>query len=107
MSLIRVAMILVLVLLQMAVVSAGIDESVRVEPTILRVLDSIAPNTRLIFQAKRGQEIVLLGNNLNMSLYGFDESFNMRWSWTPKSSKIRYAGIAAVQMIGEGDGGSV
>jgi len=104
MSLIRVAMILVMVLLQMAVVSADIDESVRVEPTILRVLDSIAPNTRLIFQAKRGQEIVLLGNNLNMSLYGFDESFNMRWSWTPKSSKIRYAGIAAVQMIFEGIG---
>jgi hypothetical protein len=104
MSLIRVATILVMVLLQMAVVSASIDETVRVEPTILRVLDSIAPNTRLIFQAKRGQEIVLLGNNLNMSLYGFDESYNTKWSWTPKSSKIRYAGIAAVQMISEGIG---
>jgi hypothetical protein len=98
--------IVVMVLFQMATVTARgeVNETLRVEPTILRMLDSIQPNTRLIFQAKRGQEIVLLGDNLNMSLYGLDASFNTNWSWTPESSKFRFAGIAAVQMNSEGIG---
>lgn len=103
-SLRRTTAISVGVLLQLAVVMAGIEESVRVEPAILKTLDSIAPNARLIFLAKRGQEIVLLGDDLNMSLYGLDESYTTQWSWTPKSSKIRYAGIAGVQMFEEGFG---
>lgn len=103
-SLRRTAAISLGVLLQLAVVMAGIEESLRVEPTILKTLDSIAPNTRLIFQAKRGQEVVLLGDDINMSLYGLDEYYTTQWSWTPKFSKFRYAGIAGVQMFGEGFG---
>ncbi len=98
--------ILLLAMLQihMTAAMAGIDESVRVAPTILKVLDSIAPNSRLLFQAKRGREFVLLGDNMNMTLYGISESYNTNWSWTPKSSKIRYAGIAGVRMFEEGFG---
>ncbi|MBZ0194077.1 MAG: hypothetical protein QY319_02600 [Candidatus Kapaibacterium sp.] len=89
----------------MAAVRAAIDESVRVEPTIMRVLDSIPPNKHSTFQTKVGREIVLMIDYFNMSLCGIDESsYTTNWSWAPQDSKIRFAAIAGVRMTGEGVG---
>ncbi|KAB2893591.1 MAG: hypothetical protein F9K28_08495 [Bacteroidetes bacterium] len=104
-SLARAVTVLVMLVLQITAVHAAIDESVRVEPTILKVLDSIPPNKHLTFQTKVGREIVLLSDYFNMSLYGIDElSYTTNWSWAPQNSKIRYARISGVRMTGEGVG---
>ncbi len=103
-SLSHAAIFCAMLILQATVVYGGINEAIKVEPTVLRVLDSIAPKSHLFFKAKVGEETVLLGDNLTMSLYGLDESYRTTWTWTPQSTKIKYAAFAGINITAEGVG---
>lgn len=97
-------LILTLLPVQQVHCSTGITESVRLESTQIRRLDSIEPNSVLLFNGKQGKTWQLLGDNGSMSVYSLDDSFNTIWSWSPKPPRIQIAALYNVQHVDEEQG---